>query len=104
MNSQNKNYRLIERLNNLGILNGPDICSCGNKQFRLQKLSLDKTNNACFRCKIKECKKRYSVTANSFFKDFPKSKIEDIYEIIKCNLYLHFNKAKTKQYLFNEKN
>ena len=78
MNSQNKNYKLIEKLTKLGILNGPDICSCGNTQFSLQKLKSDQTNKACFRCKIKDCKKRYSINTNSFFKDYPKSKIEDI--------------------------
>lgn len=93
---------MIEKLTKLDILNGPDICSCGNKQFRLQKLSsimlvLDVNK------RLKNRKKRYSVNTNSFFKDFPKSKVEDIYEIIKCNLFLHFNKGKTKEYVFNEK-
>ncbi len=63
-----------------------------------------KTNKACFRCKIKACKKRYSVTANSLLKDFPKSEIKDIYEIIKYKLCFHSNKSKTKQYFYNEKN
>ena len=68
MENTNNNYKLIERLHNLGFMTGTAVCSCGNKKFNLQKLLYNKTNKACFRCSIKQCKKRYPVNVNSFFR------------------------------------
>ena len=94
MENTNNNYKLIERLNNLGFLTGPSVCSCGNKKFKVQKLLYNKTNKLCFRCSIKQCKKRYLVNVNSFFEDYKKISIKDCLEIIKSNLCLNFNKKK----------
>ena len=83
MNQKNEVQYAIQ-LNNRGFLPGPNICACGNNTFTIQRDSNYKTSNAIFRCKNNKCKKRYQIRYNSFFEPFPKIKLKNISEIIKC--------------------
>ena len=73
----------INNLHNLDILAWPDCCTCGNKNFKIQKLLRKKKKN--------------------FFENFRYAKIEDVIDVIKCNLCLKLNINKTQKYLKKEK-
>ena len=63
----------------------------GNKTFYIQEDSNYVTSNAKVRCKNKNCRKRYQIRCNSFFKYFPKIKLRIISEIIKSFICREMN-------------
>ena len=55
----------INNLINLGKLPGPNCCTCGNKNLKIQKLS-SKKYNFCFRWTKSKCKLYYPITKKFF--------------------------------------
>lgn len=102
MKNNTTTIEYIEDLHKKGILPGPDGCTCGNKYLKIQKLS-SKKYNFCFRCTKKKCKLYYPIRKKSFFENFTHLKIEDVMEVIKCNLCFKYNITRAEKYLKEEK-
>jgi len=88
---QNDELHYVIELNSRGFLPSPETCACGNKTFYIQEDSYYVTSNCIFRCKNKNCRKRYQIRCNSFFKYFPKIKLRIISEIIKAFICREMN-------------
>jgi hypothetical protein len=50
MNYENLDAEYFKIFKNLGILPGPDQCTCGNTHLIIQNLKYKKSNKVCFRC------------------------------------------------------
>ena len=50
-------YEYATKINSLGYLPGPGICSCGCKKFSIQNLKQNYTSGICFRCTNSSCRK-----------------------------------------------
>ena len=85
-----------------GYLVGPKVCVCGNKCFNIYKDLKYKTNQCSFSCNNYKCKRKFPITINSFFQNFPNQNIRLISEIMKCFLIREFNAAKAYKYINNE--
>jgi len=60
----------VKGLYNKGYLVGPQVCVCDNRQFNIYKDSSYKRNKCSFSCNNYKCKKKFSITINSFFQNF----------------------------------
>ena len=52
----------------------------------------------------KKCKKKYNIRDNSFFEEYTKMPIWQVFEIIKCFICYEFKATKTREYMQSEKN
>ena len=87
-----------------GFLPGPKSCVCGENYFKIYTDSSYKINWCAFRCGNSQCRKKYSITINSFYEKFSKQKLSIISEIIKCFLIYDFNVNKAYKYITEENN
>ena len=88
----------------IGFLPGPELCKCGNNKFNVQNTSKYKISSLCYRCMNKTCKKIFNIRENSFFEEYKKIPVWQVFEIIKCFISYDFNAKKTQEYMQNEKN
>ena len=52
----------------------------------------------------KSCKKIFNIRENSFFEEYKKIPLQQVFQIIKSFISYYFNAKKTKEYMQNEKN
>ena len=74
----------------------------GANYFKIYADSSYKINGCSFRCGNNKCRKKYSITINSFYDNFTKQKLTIICEIIKCFIIHNFNANKTYKYINEE--
>lgn len=91
------------KINSLGYLPVPDICSCGYKKFNIQNLKQNYTSGICFRCTNNSCLKRYNIRHNSFFEKHPNITLQLCSEVIKCFICLEMNAKGAEKYIKEEK-
>ena len=96
-------YEYATKINSLGYLPGPDICSCGWKKFNIQNLRQNYTSGICFRCTNNFCRKRYNIRYNSFFERYPNITLQVCSEVIKCFICFEFNAKDAEKYIKEEK-
>ena len=89
-------------LYNKGYLKGPITCQCGCKLFKIYYDSYYKVNQCSFRCSNYKCRRRYSITINSFFNNFTYQNIQLISEIIKCFITRDMNATKAYKFINSE--
>ena len=96
---ENSEYTFAIQLLDKEILKMPDICSCGKNNFTLQKDNSCKTSGICYRCNNYKCKKKFSVRNNTIFANFPKLKLTECFEVMKCCLCYEMNITAAYKYM-----
>ena len=96
-------YEYATKINSLGYLPGPGICSCGCKKFSIQNLKQNYTSGICFRCTNSSCRKRYNIRQNSFFEKHPNITLQVCSEVIKYFICFEMNVKDTEKYIKEEK-
>jgi len=83
---------------------GPKSCICGTNFFNIYSDSSYKINGCTFICGNSKCRRKYSITINSFYEKFSKQKLSLISEIIKCFIVYDYNLNNAYKYITEEKN
>ena len=99
----NNEYNIALKLNKLGYLPDPLICKCDNKNFSFQIDNSRKTSNIVWRCTNYKCRAKINIKINSFFDNFSKLILYNIYEVIKCFICFNFNTKKSLRISYKRK-
>ena len=91
---QDTEYEYANLLYSNHFLKGPEIRTCGNKIFTIQRFANNKTHGCCFRCNNYKCRKYYPIVINSFFSRSSYQPLTLIMEIIKCFISFEYNSQK----------
>ena len=92
---QEEEFNLANKLNEMNILKGPNLCKCRNNIFKIQKDSSYKTSGIIFRRNYYKCKNKFNIRVNSFFEKFSKITLKVCFEVIRCMLVYNLNAKKT---------
>ena len=97
------NIDYFEQLIQKNFIFPPDLCTCGNKKFQINKYSRNKKTKFCFLITKNNCRKIFSLRNNSFYESFKFLSFYECEQLLQCFILSHFSANKAKEYLYQTK-